>query len=217
MADVFISYSKTDGDAVRRLADAVRQLGYEIWWDEELPPHLSYSDVIAEKIEAAKAAIVVWSESSAASQWVRAEADLARNQAKLIQASIDGRLPPMPFNQIQCAEIGDWAGEDDHLGWVKIRASLTALCGLGEGGAPVRPPAAPAVPPRPVLTAPPRRGGAWLVPLLLGLLILAVMGVGYLVWAQDDKRAGPRDQWRYCRPERFDPVACEKVRRAHGR
>ena len=147
MVDVFISYSKTDGAAVRRLADAVRQLGYEVWWDEELPPHLSYSDVIAERIGAAKAAIVVWSEAAAASQWVRAEADLARNQAKLIQASVDGRMPPMPFNQIQFAAIGDWRGEADHQGWMKIKASLAALVGPREAAAPP-PAAAPAAPHR---------------------------------------------------------------------
>ncbi|HEV2818581.1 MAG TPA: toll/interleukin-1 receptor domain-containing protein [Allosphingosinicella sp.] len=147
MADVFISYAKTDGAAVRRLAEAVRQQGYSVWWDEELPPHLSYSDVIAEQIGAAKAAIVVWSESAARSQWVRAEADLARNQAKLIQASVDGRMPPMPFNQIQFAAIGDWGGEEDHQGWLKIKASLAVLAGPRQAAAapppPIEAPAAP--------------------------------------------------------------------------
>jgi hypothetical protein len=74
------------------------------------------------------------------------------------------------------------------------------------------------------------------VPLLLGLLILAVAVVGYLIWsrgndnvapaantavAQDDESAAPwrnpRADWRYCRSERHDPIACDKVRRAHGR
>lgn len=129
MVDVFISYSRDNQDAVRRIAEAVKREGYAVWWDDELPPHLSYGDVITEKIGAAKAAIVVWSQSSARSEWVRAEADVARNQKKLIQTSIDGRMPPMPFNQIQFASIGDWNGEDDHPGWRKVKASLTALCG----------------------------------------------------------------------------------------
>jgi hypothetical protein len=73
--------------------------------------------------------IVVWSESAAASRRVRAEADLARNHNKLIQASFDGRMPPMPFNQLQFAALGDWRGEADHQGWEKVKASLVALAG----------------------------------------------------------------------------------------
>jgi len=129
MVDVFISYSRTDLAAVTRLARAVEAEGYDVWWDADLPPHLSYGDVITDKIGMAKAAIVVWSKDSAASQWVRAEADMARNQKKLIQVAIDSVMPPLPFNQIQYAELGDWKGEPDHPGWRKVKVSLTELCG----------------------------------------------------------------------------------------
>ena len=95
---VFISYSRANQPAVKRLAEAVKAAGYDVWWDAELPPHKSYGDVITEKIGMAKAAIVVWSKESAASEWVRAEADVARNQKKLIQTSLDDIMPPMPFN-----------------------------------------------------------------------------------------------------------------------
>jgi hypothetical protein len=120
MVDVFISYSREDLAAVTRLAAAVEAEGYEVWWDADLPPHMSYGDVITAKIGAAKAAIVVWSNNSARSEWVRAEADVARNQKKLIQTAIDSVMPPLPFNQIQYAEIGDWNGESDHPGWRKV-------------------------------------------------------------------------------------------------
>jgi hypothetical protein len=128
MVDVFISYSRTDLAAVTRLAEAVEAEGYDVWWDADLPPHLSYGDVITNKIGDCKAAIVVWSKESAASEWVRAEADMARNQKKLIQVAIDNVMPPLPFNQIQYAELGDWQGEPDHPGWRKVKISLTELC-----------------------------------------------------------------------------------------
>ena len=127
--DVFISYSRHDQEAVARLAQKVEAEGYDVWWDAELPPHKSYGDVITEKIGSAKAAIVVWSETAAQSEWVRAEADVARNQKKLIQTALGDLIPPLPFNQIQFADIGDWQGEDDHSGWRKVMASLTELCG----------------------------------------------------------------------------------------
>ena len=129
MVDVFISYARANRDTVCRLAEAIGRLGYVVWWDEELPAHLSYGEVITEKIAEARATLVVWSAELAVSEWVRAEADMARNQKKLIQTSIDDCIPPLPFNQIQFAAIGDWSGEEDHPGWRKARASLAALCG----------------------------------------------------------------------------------------
>lgn len=150
MVDVFISYSRANQDVVRRLADAVKALGYAVWWDDELPPHLSYGEVITEKVGQAKAAIVVWSEGSIGSEWVRAEADLARNQKKLIQTALDDCMPPMPFNQIQFASIGGWDGVSDHAGWRKVQASLTALCGPPPAGSPAVPVSTPPVSTPPV-------------------------------------------------------------------
>ena len=61
VSDVFISYSRDNQEVVRRLAEAVKALGYDVWWDDQLPPHLAYGDVISQKVGGAKAAIVVWS------------------------------------------------------------------------------------------------------------------------------------------------------------
>ncbi|HTU12563.1 MAG TPA: TIR domain-containing protein [Allosphingosinicella sp.] len=156
MSDVFISYSRDNQEVVRRLAEAVKALGYDVWWDDQLPPHLAYGDVISQKVGGAKAAIVVWSANAAASEWVRAEADMARNQKKLIQTTIDAAEPPLPFNQLHYVSLADWTGEADHPGWAKVRESLTALAGTAPAApAPTVPPAAPlataaAVPPPPL-------------------------------------------------------------------
>jgi hypothetical protein len=182
--DVFISYSRHDQEAVARLAQKVEAAGYDVWWDAELPPHKSYGDVITEKIGAAKAAIVVWSETASASEWVRAEADVARNQKKLIQTALGDIIPPLPFNQIQFADIGDWQGEDDHTGWRKVLASLTELCGEREGdGVPAAVVAAPAAPPppkppepEPIVQAP--APSKWPLFAGIGIAAMAIVGVG---------------------------------------
>ncbi len=150
MSDVFISYSRDNQEAVRRLAEAVKALGYDVWWDDQLPPHLAYGDVIQQKVGGARAAIVVWSANAAASEWVRAEADMARGQKKLIQTTIDGAEPPMPFNQLHYVSLADWQGEAEHPGWTKVRESLALLAGAPAGAAaaaPAAPPEEPTVPP----------------------------------------------------------------------
>jgi TIR domain/Bacterial SH3 domain len=151
VSDVFISYSRDNQEVVRRLAEAVKALGYDVWWDDQLPPHLAYGDLIQQKIGGAKAAIVVWSTNAAASEWVRAEADMARGQRKLIQTTIDGAEPPMPFNQLHYVSLADWSGEADHPGWTKVKESLAALAG------PTAATAGPAAAP-PVEAAPPPAG-----------------------------------------------------------
>lgn len=156
MVDVFISYSRDNRDRVAEIAKAVAAAGYDIWWDAELPPHKSYGDVITEKIGSAKAAIVVWSHASAQSEWVRAEADVARNQKKLVQTAIDDVMPPLPFNQIQFAELADWHGEADHRGWRKVLMSLEELC--GPASAPVSAPAPTPVPSQRVAAEPEQHG-----------------------------------------------------------
>lgn len=156
VSEVFISYSRDNQDVVRSLAEAVKALGYDVWWDDQLPPHLAYGDVIAQKVGGAKAVIVVWSANAAASEWVRAEADMARNQRKLIQTTIDGAEPPMPFNQLHYVSLADWTGEASHPGWAKVRESLVALAGIPATEAPTLPPTAPlaAAPPPVPETAP---------------------------------------------------------------
>src|SRR4029453_11074428 len=104
-AHVFISYARSSEEVANSLAEALRGAGYSVWRDDELPAHRSYAEVIEERLKSAKAVVVLWSAEAAKSQWVRAEADTARGTGTLVQASVDGTLPPIPFNQIQCADL----------------------------------------------------------------------------------------------------------------
>jgi adenylate cyclase len=137
MTDVFVSYSRsTEAEAIR-VADALRAGGHQVWRDDELPAHRSYADVIQERLTSAKAVVVLWSAEAVKSQWVRAEADAARNAGTLVQATVDGITPPLPFNQIQCADLSDWDGDTDSSGWRKLLGSVAALTGQASSGSQV--------------------------------------------------------------------------------
>jgi adenylate cyclase len=129
MSDIFVSYARTDEPQAGRVSRALRALGYEVWRDDELPAHRAYADVIEERLNLAKAVVVLWSAEAARSQWVRAEADTARSAGTLVQAILDDHIPPLPFNQIQCADLRDWDGSAETSGWRKLVASVTALTG----------------------------------------------------------------------------------------
>jgi adenylate cyclase len=133
--DVFVSYARPDEAHAVRVADTLRSDGYNVWRDDELPAHRAYADVIEERLKSAKAVIVLWSAEAARSQWVRAEADTARGSGTLIQVTLDGSIPPLPFNQIQCADLSAWDGNADNPGWHKLKASIRSLAGAAPSDA----------------------------------------------------------------------------------
>src|SRR4051794_41102677 len=111
MSDVFISYARSTEEQAKQVEDLLRQGGYRVWRDAELPAHRTYADVIEERLKAAKAVVFFGPAEAAGSQGGRAEADAARGLGSLVQASWDGTVPPLPFNQIQCADLKRWAGD----------------------------------------------------------------------------------------------------------
>lgn len=128
-ADIFISYARSSQRHAEQLSERLRAEGYSVWWDEDLPAHRTYSDVIQERLDAARVVLAIWSGDAAKSQWVRAEADFARASGKLVQLSIDGTMPPIPFNQIDCPVLGDWSDHRTLRSWDKIKRSLSELVG----------------------------------------------------------------------------------------
>jgi adenylate cyclase len=155
MSKVFVSYARSTERQARELADALRALGYDVWRDDELPAHRPYAQVIEERLKAADAVLVIWSDDARQSEWVRAEADLARKAGTLVQLSLDGVTPPLPFNQLQCAKLDGWTGDLAAPAWRRIVESLADVTGQPR---PVRPAAstAPALsPPDPELPARP--------------------------------------------------------------
>ena len=131
MSDVFVSYARSTEEQARQVEAALRDAGYTVWRDAELPAHRSYAEVIEERLRAAKAVVVLWSQEAVKSHWVRAEADAAREAGTLVQASVDSATPPIPFNQIQYAALTGWSGEGDHPGWKTVVGSVATLVHTG--------------------------------------------------------------------------------------
>jgi adenylate cyclase len=149
MSEVFISYAHSTGRQARGAADALRALGYSVWLDDDLPAHRAFSAEIEQQLAEAKAALVIWSAEAARSHWVLSEANRAREGDKLVQLTIDGARLPMPFDQIQCADLSGWSGEGEHPAWSKVAASIEDLVRGAGPSAVTRPAATAAVLPLP--------------------------------------------------------------------
>ena len=127
MADVFLSYARSSANAAELVAKALRAHGYSVWFDESLPAHRAYSEVIEEQLQAAAAVVVLWSDEATRSQWVRSEANRARETSRLIQVRLDDSRLPMPFDQIQCVDLSHWRGDPKAQPWQIVVSSVAAL------------------------------------------------------------------------------------------
>ncbi|HEV2863800.1 MAG TPA: TIR domain-containing protein [Pyrinomonadaceae bacterium] len=113
MSDIFISYAREDRPNAERLARVFERQGWTVWWDKVIPPGRRYGDVIAEQLAAAKAVVVLWSRTSAASDWVKDEAQEGAARNVLVSMLVEKVTPPLGFRQFQMGDLSEWDGSDD--------------------------------------------------------------------------------------------------------
>jgi uncharacterized membrane protein YhaH (DUF805 family) len=130
MADVFLSYAREDRSRAEQIARALSAMGLECFWDTEIPPGQTWSDYIERKLDQSRVVVVLWSQHSTKSQWVREEARMGRDKAKLIPAIIDGSSSPLGFGEVQAADLTGWQGQTTHPQWTRFaNAVFTAARG----------------------------------------------------------------------------------------
>ncbi|MFL6740694.1 MAG: toll/interleukin-1 receptor domain-containing protein, partial [Sphingomicrobium sp.] len=102
---VFISYARDDEKAAKTIIRLIERAGFRVWWDGLIPSGERFGAKISEALESAGAVVVLWSASSAKSNWVQDEAGFARDRQRLVPISIDGSAPPLGFRQLQCVDV----------------------------------------------------------------------------------------------------------------
>jgi uncharacterized membrane protein YhaH (DUF805 family) len=138
MTDVFISYAREDQPHAERIARGLEAMGLSAFWDNEIPPGQTWADYIEDKLNQCAVAVVLWSQHSTKSQWVREEARMGR--AKLIPARIDAAEAPFGFGDVQSADLSQWTGDYAHADW---RRFANAVYTRVRGEAAAKPQASP--------------------------------------------------------------------------
>lgn len=110
MADIFISYASEDRDRVRPLAEALQARGFNIWWDRSLAAGQDYTAIIEKELKGAKAVVVLWTQASAHSTFVRDEAGRARDEGRLVPVLLDQVQLPLGFGAFQAEDFTRWNG-----------------------------------------------------------------------------------------------------------
>jgi hypothetical protein len=113
MANLFLSYSRKDELAARRLMSWLEQEGHEVWRDEDdIGGGASFSTEIERALKDCDAVLVLWSADSVQSMWVRDEAGYARDAGKLIPLSLDATEAPLGFRQLQAIGLARSKGRE---------------------------------------------------------------------------------------------------------
>ncbi len=108
MADVFVSYARSDKARVAPLVAAIEAKGWSVWWDPEITPGQEFDDQIDAEIDAAKAVVVVWTPTSVASRWVRGEAREAAERGILVPVRFEQARLPMDVRAIHTTDLDAW-------------------------------------------------------------------------------------------------------------
>jgi adenylate cyclase len=126
MADIFVSYSRTDKARVAPLVAALEAQGWSVWWDPEITPGDEFDALIGAELEAAHAVVVVWSPVSVDSRWVKGEARDAADRGVLVPVRFDNARLPIDVRAIHTTELDSWAGNRDSAPFKALCVALEA-------------------------------------------------------------------------------------------
>ncbi len=155
MADIFLSYASEDRERVRVLVERLEAHGWEVWWDRDIPPGMTWQQVLEDALDRTRVMVVVWSRASVASRWVQVEASVGWERDIVVPVSLDDAHPPLQYRLIQAAKLADWDGSPHDQQFQALVAELEKkLTASSNQPEPARVDARPDEVPRP--TEPPR-------------------------------------------------------------
>ena len=173
MNDIFISYAREDREKAKAIAAVFEAQGWSVWWDRNIPPGRSFDQVIEEALSAAQCVVVLWSISSATSDWVKTEAAEGLARKILVPVRTEEINLPLEFRRLQTVDLTRWKGDAADP---ELREFLDAVAALLKSE--VRP-----------ITASVRRT-TQLKPIVFALAALVVLAVGWSIYKFSGTRGG---------------------------
>jgi len=136
--DIFLSYKREDEAKAGRLARALEEEGFSVWWDRSLLPATSWREQIQAALDAAKVTIVIWTRESAgpAGDFVRDEASQAKARGMLVPVMMEKTRLPLGFGELQAVDLIGWKGSSKNVFFRDLVAAVRAKI---EGAPPPKP------------------------------------------------------------------------------
>ena len=139
MAQIFLSYDREDAEKARQIALTLEKAGHSVWWDQHIRGGAQYSQEIDKALKQSDAVVVLWSDRSVQSAWVRDEAAAGRDSGRLVPIMLDEAEPPLGFRQYQAINLSRAKLRTGSRQFGQLLSAVDAL-----GSAPAGPPPAQA-------------------------------------------------------------------------
>ena len=139
MADVFVSYARSDKGRVAPLVAAIEAKGWSVWWDPEITPGQEFDDQIEAEIDAACAVLVVWTPDSVTSRWVRGEAREAAERGILVPVRFEQARLPMDVRAIHTTDLDGWNEDPASPAAQDCMRALAAMIARTQAARPAKP------------------------------------------------------------------------------
>jgi len=147
VADIFVSYARSDKARVAPLVAAIEAMGWTVWWDPQISPGQEFDRQIAAELKCAKAVVAVWTPKSVESRWVRGEARDGAERGILVPVRFDGADLPIDVRALHTTDFDDWREDPKGPQVQELVRALGAILARSQAATPVtaRANAAPAV------------------------------------------------------------------------
>jgi hypothetical protein len=132
VADVVISYAREDLKVAVGIAAGLEADGLDVWWDRELIAGEDFDEAIERELRLAGCVLVLWSNTSVHSDWVRSEASLAVEREVLVPVFVEKVGLPLEFRLKHTLDLATWGGDPEAEEFVALRRDVAAR--LGRGG-----------------------------------------------------------------------------------
>lgn len=117
MADIFISYAHEDFTQAAKLAEEFGLEGWQVWMDTGLVAGDDWRDTIREELDRAHVAVVLWTDHSITSRFVKSEVAHADKTGKLVPClDCDPSDLPLGWDQVQSKDLTGWFKGTDPSG-----------------------------------------------------------------------------------------------------
>ena len=127
MADIFVSYARSDRALVTPIVRALEAKGWSVWWDHAIVAGQEFDDRIEAELIAAKAVLVVWTPASTGSRWVRGEAREAAERGVLVPVRFEGARMPIDVRAIHATDLDGWGEDPASPPFQDLLRSLSAM------------------------------------------------------------------------------------------
>jgi adenylate cyclase len=134
MADIFVSYARTDKSRVAPIVAAIEAQGWSVWWDPEIAAGQQFDDQIEAELGKARCVLVIWTPTSVVSRWVRGEAREAADRGILVPVRFDEARLPMDVRALHTTDLDGWQDDAASMAFQEVlRAVRGMLARSGSG------------------------------------------------------------------------------------